>query len=88
LQNCPQRRKFIVVLHDGDPVYEGAEGNDLTLSYTHIRRLERTEITVIGVYLGDDADLVVKLKRLFPHLIISSNNDLPDKLGNLLRSLA
>ncbi len=88
LQNCPQRRKFIVVLHDGDPVYEGAEGNDLTLSHTHIRRLERAGITVIGVYLGDDADLVVKLKRLFPHLIISSNNDLPDKLGNLLKSLA
>ena len=60
----------------------------MTLSHTHIRRLERAEITVIGVYLGDDADLVVKLKRLFPHLIISSNNDLPDKLGNLLKSLA
>jgi hypothetical protein len=88
LQSCPQRRKFIVVLHDGDPVYEGAEGNDLTLSHTHIRRLERAGITIIGIYLGDDADLMVKLKRLFPHLIISSNNDLPDKLGNLLRSLA
>jgi hypothetical protein len=88
LQNCPQRRKFIVVLHDGDPVYEGAAGNDLTLSHTRIRRLERAGITVIGVYLGEDADLAAKLKRLFPHLIICSNNDLPDKLGNLLKSLA
>jgi len=88
LQNCPQRRKFIVVLHDGDPVYEGAEGNDLTLSHTHIRRLERAGIAVIGVYLGDDNELITKLKRLFPHLTISSNNDLADKLGNLLKSLA
>jgi hypothetical protein len=88
LQSCPQRRKFIVVCHDGDPVYEGAGGNDLTLSHTRIRRLERAGIAVIGVYLGDDAELAAKLKRLFPYLIISSNNDLPDKLGNLLRSLA
>ena len=42
----------------------------------------------VAPMVEDDADLVVKLKRLFPHLIISSNNDLPDKLGNLLKSLA
>jgi hypothetical protein len=65
LQNCLQRRKFILVLHDDDPVYEGAEGNDLTLIQEHIRRLERAGITVIGVYLGDDSELIAKLKRYF-----------------------
>jgi nitric oxide reductase activation protein len=88
LQNCPQRRKFIVVLHDGDPVYDGADGSDLLLSLAHIRHLERSGVSVIGVYLGEDGELIAKLRRLFPLLIVCSNDDLPDRLGNLLRSLA
>ncbi len=58
------------------------------LSHMHIRRLEHAGITVIDVYLGDDRELVTKLERLFPHLIVRSNNDPPDKLGNLRKSLA
>lgn len=53
------------MLHNGDPVYECAEGNDLALSHTHIC-LERAGITVIGIYPGDDANLEVKLKLFFP----------------------
>jgi hypothetical protein len=32
--------------------------------------------------------MIGKLQRLFPRLVISSGKELPDKLGNLLRSLA
>ena len=88
LRSCPQRRRFVIVLHDGDPVYDGMDGSDLLLSQGHIRRLERSGITVLGIYLGDDRELIGKLKQLFSRLIVCSNNELPDKLGNLLRSLA
>ena len=77
-----------MVIHDGEPVYDGRLGCDRKLSRAHLQRLERQGMTTIGVYLGDNSDLVTKLHLLFPRLIVCSNNDLPDKLGNLLRSLA
>ena len=83
-----ERSKVLVIIHDGEPVYDGRLGCDRMLSRTHLQRLERQGMTTIGVYLGDDSDLVTKLHLLFPRLIVCSNNDLPDKLGNLLRSLA
>jgi len=88
LQARPERRKVLVVIHDGDPVYDGRLGNDRALSQAHLGRLERLGVTAIGVYLGDDSEMIVKLQRLFPRLVISTGKELPDKLGNLLRSLA
>ena len=43
---------------------------------------------MIGVYLGDNKELITKLKRLFPRLVISQGQALPETLGNLLRGLA
>ena len=88
LMAVTERNKVLVIVHDGEPVYDGRLGCDWKLSRAHLQRLERQGMTTIGVYLGDDSDLIGKLHVLFPRLIVCSNNDLPDKLGNLLRSLA
>ena len=88
LMACAERSKVLVIIHDGEPVYDSRLGSDWKLSRAHLLRLERQGLIPIGVYLGDDFDLMAKLHKLFPRLIVCSNNDLPDKLGNLLRSLA
>lgn len=83
----PERRKVLLVLHDGDPVFEGPEGDDLALSQAYLRKLERQGLTVIGVYLGDDEEMIANVKRLFPRLVICQGQALPETLGNLLRGL-
>ena len=82
----PERRKALLVLHDGDPVYNGDPGNDYQMSLTRLRRLERQGITPIGLYLGEGCN-IAQLEVLFPRLVITSGERLPEKLGNMLRSL-
>ena len=36
----PERCKVLLVIHDGDSVYKGADGNDLALNQTYVSRLE------------------------------------------------
>ena len=41
---------------------------------------------MIGVSLGDEADMVTKLKRLFFRLVVTGlGQAFPETLGNLLR---
>jgi hypothetical protein len=82
----PERRKVLLVIHDGEPVYRGKLGNDCTLSLERLRRLERQGITPIGLYLGESCNQA-QLDALFPRLVITSGERLPEKLGNMLRSL-
>jgi hypothetical protein len=84
----PERLKVLLVLHDGDPVYKGPDGNDWQLSFSHVRKLERSGIMTIGIYLGDEDESRRKVQQLFPKLISCKGKELPDKLGNVLRSLA
>lgn len=83
----PERRKVLLVLHDGDPVYNGRLGNDYQLSLKRLRRLERQGITPIGLFLGESCNMA-QLEALFPRLVITSGERLPEKLGNMLRSLS
>ena len=80
-----ERRKIVLVIHDGQPVYVGGLGNDMALSLQRLRQLERQGLTPIGLYLGQDYNPA--LKELFPRLVISGGGSLPEKLGNMIRSL-
>jgi len=82
----PERRKVMLVIHDGEPVYNGRLGNDYTLSLERLRRLERQGFTPIGLYLGESCNQA-QLEALFPRMVITSGEKLPKKLGNMLRSL-
>ena len=86
LRHRPERRKVLLVIHDGEPVYNGRLGNDYQLSLERLRRLERQGIAPIGLYLGERGNMA-QLKALFSRLVITSGQELPEKLGNMLRSL-
>jgi hypothetical protein len=88
LFSSPEQKKVIVVIHDGEPVYNGKDGVDWNLSLDHLKKLEKRGAIIIGVYLGNDPDHENKLKRLFSRLVVCTGKQLPEKLGNLLRSLA
>ncbi len=62
----------------------GKLGNDMALSLQRLRQLERQGLPPIG--LCQDFDPA--LKELFPRLVISDGGSLPEKLGNMIRSLA
>lgn len=76
----------MLVLHDGEPVYNGDMGNDYQKSLSRLRRMDRQGITPIGLYLGESYNMD-QLEALFPRLVITSGERLPEKLGNMLRSL-
>jgi hypothetical protein len=88
----PERLRTIIVVHDGQPVATWHDGgcvvSDWDVSLNHIRSLERKGIPVIGVYLDDNQDCAEKMRELFLRLVVCRAEELPDKLGNLLRSLA
>lgn len=50
--------------------------------------VERQGFPVIGIYLGEGAKGVQRMRELFPRLVVCRAEDLPGRLGNLLRSLA
>jgi len=87
LHQRPERRKVLLVIHDGEPVYNGGLGNDYQMSLVRLRCLERQGITPIGLYLGESCNMD-QLEALFPRLVITSGEQLPEKLGNMLRSLS
>ena len=82
----PERRKVLLVLHDGEPVYKGALGNDYQMSLERLRSLERQGITPIGLYLGEGGN-IAQLEALFTRLVITSGERLPEKFGSMLMSL-
>jgi Mg-chelatase subunit ChlD len=84
----PERRKVLLVIHDGQPVYSGPDGRDWDLSHAHLRKLGQRGITAIGIYLGDEEEDYQKSKMLFPRLVHTTANQLPAKLGAMLRALA
>ncbi|MBI9046990.1 MAG: hypothetical protein JEZ06_21060 [Anaerolineaceae bacterium] len=83
----PERKKVMLVIHDGEPIYENGNSSDWDLSFAHLRRLEPQGITPVGIYLGDYAQEEEKCRELFPRFVSSKPEELPVKLGNLLRSL-
>ena len=87
LRQRSERRKVLLVIHDGEPVYNGRLGNDYTLSLARLRHLERQGITPIGLYLGESCN-IAQLEALFSRLVITSGDELPEKLGNVLMSLS
>jgi hypothetical protein len=59
------------------------EENNWELSLRHLQRMEVRGITPIGVYLGGSAENLVQLRQLFSRLVHTSENVLPDRLGDL-----
>ncbi len=82
----PERRNALLVLRDGEPVFNGDLGNDYQMSLARLRHLERQGITPIGLYLGEGCNMS-QLESLFPRLVITSGERLPEKLGSMLMSL-
>jgi len=85
----PERDKIVIVTHDGSPVWSSArEGRDWDLSVARVKRAEQQGIKVIGLFLGEGEEELRKMQRLFPRLIATSPDRLPEKLGGMLISLA
>ena len=87
LRHRPERCKVLLVIHDGEPVYTGKLGNDYQMSIERLRKLERQSIIPIGLFLGESCNMN-QLEALFPRLVITSGERLPEKLGNMLMSLS
>ena len=82
-----EKRKFLLVIHDEEPVYKGSLGNDREMSKEDVSSLERLGITPIGIFLGQEA-WAGRLAEIFPRLVIVEDaKTLPNKLGDMLRSL-
>ena len=78
---------MLLIVHDGEPVYCTRTVSDWDLSLARLRSLERAGIIPIGVHLGNEN--LEKLRRLFTRLVNYPNGEeLPDKLGSMLSSLA
>ena len=88
LQDRAERDKVIVVCHDGQPVWSGREGRDWDLSIARVNLAEQKGIKVIGLFLGEGEEELRKMQRLFPRLIATAPDRLPEKLGSMLISLA
>jgi len=88
LQARSERDKIIVCLHDGQPVWSGREGRDWDLSVARLKLAEQKGIKSIGLFLGEGEEELRKMQRLFPRLIATTPDRLPEKLGSMLISLA
>jgi nitric oxide reductase activation protein len=88
LQSRPERDKIILCVHDGQPVWSGREGRDWDLSIAQVKTAEQKGIRVIGLFLGEDEEELRRMKLLFPHLIVTTPERLPEKLGAMVISLA
>jgi hypothetical protein len=88
LRARPERLRAVIVIHDGQPCYRGGRGDDWTQSKERLQAMEAHGLTPIGVYLGQRAEDVRRLKELFHWLVVCSGEQLPERLGDLLRSLA
>jgi hypothetical protein len=88
LQSRPERDKIIICAHDGQPVWSGREGRDWDLSIARVKMAEQKGIRVIGLFLGEGEEELRKMKLLFPRLIVTAPEWLPEKLGSMLISLA
>jgi hypothetical protein len=88
MMSRPERTRVIVVIHDGQPVYDGPLGVDRILSAEWVARMSLRGWIVIGVYLGGEDEDRRKLGEIFPRMISTSPSKLPDQLGRILRSLA
>ena len=88
LRERPERDKIILCLHDGQPVWSGREGRDWDLSIARVTQAERKGIKVIGLFLGEGEEDLRKMQLLFPRLIATTPDRLPEKLGGMLISLA
>ncbi len=92
LRDRPERQKVIIVVHDGQPIWEPDEDTggltDWQLSLADIDRLTRHGYLVVGVYLGTDKTDQTQMEQLFAgRLIACATAQLPDKLGAMLVSL-
>jgi hypothetical protein len=53
-----------------------------------VKSAEQKGIRVIGLFQGDDEEELRKMKLLFPRLIVTAPERLPERLGGMLISLA
>ncbi|MBI9044601.1 MAG: hypothetical protein JEZ06_08955 [Anaerolineaceae bacterium] len=88
LLQCPERKKIMIIIHDGNPVYAEKGLVDWKLSFSHLRKMDQKGINPIGLFLGkagsEDCEMC---RNLFPRFVQTESNALANTLGNLLRSL-
>ena len=75
-------------MHDDRPVWSGREGRDWDLSIARVKLAEQKGIRMIGLFLGEGEEELRKMKLLFPRLIVTEPERLPETLGGMLISLA
>ncbi len=82
----PERLKALVVVHDGQPVYVDSTRHvsDRDLSKQAIRQLE-TDAVMIGMCL--EPDVVGAMREFFSRLVVSTAEELPEKLGAILEAM-
>ncbi len=86
LERRPERRKFVLAIHDGMPVYNGRHGVDKDLSIADVERLERKGIIPLGIFLGGET-YAERLREIFPRIVATPASGLANKLAEMLRSL-
>ncbi len=91
LAGRPEGTKLLLVIHDGEPVYANyPEGTDWDLSLAWLKTAPKLGILPIGLLLVEDVrhevEMMSKMRQLFQWLIVCRSEELPAKLGNLLRS--
>jgi hypothetical protein len=77
-----------LVIHYGEPIYEGERGHDWSLSLTFLQQFPRQGLTSLGLYLGENAREQQKFDKLLPHMVVCAGKDLTPKLGQMLHNLA
>jgi hypothetical protein len=88
LQSRQERDRVIICAHDGQPVWSGREGRDWDMSIARVKLAEQKGIRVIGLFLGEGEEELRKMRLLFPRLIVTEPERLPEKLGEMVISLA
>lgn len=86
LRSRPERLKVLVVVHGGQPVYVDSRRHvsDRDLSKQAIRQLE-TDAVVIGLCL--EPSVVAAMREFFLRLVVSTAEELPEKLGAILEAV-
>lgn len=82
-----EKEKVIIVIHDGEPVYNGVDGCDWDLSHKKVRDLICDDFIVIGMYLGNNSDQIEQLSQLFPTLVTCTKKDFAASLVQTFKNI-
>lgn len=85
LATRPEKKRVILVIHDGEPVFHLGPFSDYDVSQAHVRDLDKAGYIPIGLYIGGGE--TARIAGIFPRLVACKPENLPEKLGNMLANL-